>query len=136
MVAALFGFSVTAIYLTSVIYSYNMLGILHVFPVFAGEDDFSIRRLNSFSVLIPSFVLISWMLSRKFKQGLNACLLSLSGMAISSIIFGIFIELLKSNLYAISERNSANVGVLLYFIVFVVLNLLGFYLGSELSKRN
>ena len=135
MIATLVGFSIAAIYFIATIFLFNKLEILHIFPVFAGEDDFSIRRLSSFSVLILGFVLIGWLLSKKLKYGVKMCWLSLSGMIFSSIIFGVLIALFKSNLIAICDRDTANIGVLLYYIAFVFLNLLGFFLGSLVKSK-
>ncbi len=135
VVPVLGGLGISALYFIAVLFLYDELNILHVFPIFAGEDDFSIRRLGTFSILIPSFIIIGWLLGVKIASKGQIPLQNLFGMFLSSIAFGFLVFLFKDKLSAIDERDLVNKGVLFYFLIFVLLNFCGYLLPNLLTRK-
>ena len=127
---SLLGILASTMYFCIVIFLYYAANILHVFPVFAGEDDFSVRRWIFFYTLVPSIVIFGFFLKskRKFKE-------SVIGMLLSSILYGGLIFVFKKYFLEIDDRDLANLGVFIYFLSFILFNVLGLFLSRKIIVR-
>ena len=135
IIALTFGLIMSLMYFIFVLFLYHELGILNVFPLFAGEDDFSVRRLISFSILIPSFIIVGYFFGKSIRRGKKSLLRNLVGMFLLSLLFGVLVNITKDKLSMLNDRDLANLGVLFYFLTFVLCNFFGYYL-SEVIKNN
>lgn len=122
----LLGLLISVAYFCAIITLYYAAGVLHIFPVFAGEDDFSVRRMIVLFVFTPSVFVFGYFLGDRKK-----CKSSIIGMLFSSVFYGVLAFFLKDYFLGINDRDMANWGVFVYFFTFMLVNLFGLYLSRK-----
>ena len=126
-VHSLYGLVLSVSYFAVVLFMYSEFDVLHVFPVFAGEDDFLIRRQYSSSILVPSVIVFGVLFGSRITSDKQLPKERVFYMLLSSVLFGVTVFGLKDSISSIDERDYANVGVFFYFLILSLFNFFAFF---------
>ncbi len=109
----------------SVIFITNSLRVTPKFPAFAGEDDFERRIRYFFLTVCPGFAIIGAWIGYVFTVDKRVSSWMWGGVILGSIAVFFFAYLLSPIINNIATSDTANHGVLVLFISWVIVSALG-----------
>ena len=109
----------------AVVFLTNTLAISPRFPVFAGEDDFSLRILYFMLIAIPGFLLVGGWIGFVFSSSKRKAGLMLAGAVLGTCGAFVLFRLVPSISSNLSTRDSANRAVMTFLLVWVGSSFLG-----------
>lgn len=114
-------FAVTGVFIClGVILVTDQLGIAPRFPVFAGEDDFSIRINYFLFLVIPAFFVIGAWMGLVFSKNRRMIGYMFGGMGGGTIITFCIAYVLSPFINNIASRELANYSVLIFFLSWIL----------------
>ena len=111
----------------------DRLGIAPSFPVFAGEDDFTLRISYFLFIGLPGFLLLgAWIGWTSLTSPRQAAWMAL-GCTIGTVLAFAVPPALASQINTLSTRDAANRAVWMFFLAWVLCSAVGAMIGRRTS---
>jgi hypothetical protein len=126
--AGLFGLLGLLVPVLAVVGTEN-LGLAPRFPVFAGEDDFSVRIAYFMFLVLPAFLLIGVWMGIVYDAQRRLVGRMFAGVLLGTLLAFAVVHALSTSIGGIQSRDAANSAVLVFLLSWVGLSALGAWIG-------
>lgn len=122
----MFFFAILGIFMClGIILVTDKFGITPRFPIFAGEDDFSIRINYFLFMVLPAFFMMGAWIGSTFSKNKRMASYMLGGVFVGTVVTFCTAYFFSPIIRNISSRELANYGVLVFFLSWILFSGLG-----------